>query len=538
MTDGLQTESGEGTEPGLGDLATRGTPVGERVAGLREAASAARGRIDDALLDDVTGAADRATGRLRLSARHTVVAIAGATGSGKSSTYNALTGLELSSVGIRRPTTSWATAVVWGSEGADDLLEWIGIPPRHQTMRDSMLDSRREDGSFDGVVLLDLPDHDSTEVSHHLEVDRLIAVADLMIWVLDPQKYADAAVHDRYFKPMATHQDVILVALNHIDTVPEERRQAMVDDVRRLLAADGLPDVTVLPISAREGIGMAELRAEIQRRVQDKRSTTGRVEADIAAAAGRLEAVGGAEAPRDLDVSRVRRLEDAVADAAGVSAVVDAIERSVGSRARGAVAWPPLQLLQRRDPDVEALDRDPRVAPVDRPTADTAVRALTDEAGDGVGPAWSPHVRAAATDRLPELADRLDRELGSVDLGGRLPFWLVLVRLLHWLLLLALVAGLGWWGYAALRGRLADLPEVAGLPVPPLLAGAALVLGLLLALVGRSLVGGLARARADAADHRLRGVVHDVLDDVVVAPLTGELRSYAAFRRGISAART
>ena len=113
-----------------------------------------------------------------------------------------------------------------------------------------MLDSRREDGSFDGVVLLDLPDHDSTEVSHHLEVDRLIAVADLMIWVLDPQKYADAAVHDRYFKPMATHQDVMLVALNHIDTVPAERRQAMVDDVRRLLAQDGLPNVPVLAISA------------------------------------------------------------------------------------------------------------------------------------------------------------------------------------------------------------------------------------------------------------------------------------------------
>ena len=31
---------------------------------------------------------ERATGRLRLSADHTVVAIAGATGSGKSSTFN------------------------------------------------------------------------------------------------------------------------------------------------------------------------------------------------------------------------------------------------------------------------------------------------------------------------------------------------------------------------------------------------------------------------------------------------------------------
>ena len=88
-----------------------------------------------------------------------------------------------------------------------------------------------------GVVLLDLPDHDSTEVSHHLEVDRLVQLADMLVWVLDPQKYADAAVHDRYLAPLAGHRDVMLVVLNHIDTVPEPRRQAMLDDVHRLLAA-------------------------------------------------------------------------------------------------------------------------------------------------------------------------------------------------------------------------------------------------------------------------------------------------------------
>ncbi len=89
-------------------------------------------------------------------------------------------------------------------------------------------------------MLLDLPDHDSTEVSHHLEVDRLIGMTDLMIWVLDPQKYADAAVHDRFLRPMATHKDVMLVVVNHIDEVPEDRRPSMLDDVRRLLEVDGL----------------------------------------------------------------------------------------------------------------------------------------------------------------------------------------------------------------------------------------------------------------------------------------------------------
>ena len=128
---------------GAKKLVTRGTDIGARIEGLDAATEAARGRLDDALVDEARAVVDRAAGRLRLSADHTVVAIAGATGSGKSSTFNALTGLELSAVGVRRPTTSWATACVWGSEGADELLEWLGIPPRHQTTRDSMLDSGR-----------------------------------------------------------------------------------------------------------------------------------------------------------------------------------------------------------------------------------------------------------------------------------------------------------------------------------------------------------------------------------------------------------
>lgn len=529
MTDGL-----DGAGARLGDLATRGTPIGERADGLGDALVAARGRVSDDLLDDVAASVDRATSRLRLSARHTVVAIAGATGSGKSSTFNHLTGLELSSVGIRRPTTSWATAVVWGSEGADELLGWLGIPPRHQTMRDSMLDSAREGGGLDGVVLLDLPDHDSTEVSHHLEVDRLVATADLMVWILDPQKYADAAVHDRYFKPMATHQDVIVVALNHIDIVPEERREALLADVRRLMTANGMPDVTVLPISAKTGLGMDELRAEIEGRVAGKRSTTARVEADIAAAAARLAAAGGTTPAGSLPVARVRELEEVVGDAAGIAAVVDGLERSTGEEARRAVAWPPINLLRGRR-DVE-LVHEPEVAPIDRASVATAVRGLGDEVGDGVGPAWAPAVRAAATGDLSSLGDRLDRELGKVDVDGRLPWWVSLLRLVQWLLLLAVVGGLAWWAVSAVQDKLSDLPDVAGLPLPAAIAVGALVAGLALALIGRLLVGNVARERVASAEDRLRGVVHDVLDAEVVQPIAREVASYAEFRKGMDAA--
>ena len=164
-------------------LVSSGSDIGERIDGLATAVDAAGGRLSDALVEEARTTVERAQGRLKLSADHTVVGIAGATGSGKSSTFNALTGLELSAVGVRRPTSSWATACVWGTQGARELLEWLGIPDRHQTTRDSMLDTRREGQDLDGVVLLDLPDHDSTEVSHHLEVDRLVVLVDMLVWV-------------------------------------------------------------------------------------------------------------------------------------------------------------------------------------------------------------------------------------------------------------------------------------------------------------------------------------------------------------------
>ena len=104
-------------------LVTRGSDIGARIEGLSAATEAARGRLADEVVDDAHEVAERAAGRLRLSAEHTVVAIAGATGSGKSSTFNALTGLDIAAVGVRRPTTSWATACVFGKEGAEELLE-------------------------------------------------------------------------------------------------------------------------------------------------------------------------------------------------------------------------------------------------------------------------------------------------------------------------------------------------------------------------------------------------------------------------------
>ncbi|HEY2441795.1 MAG TPA: GTPase, partial [Streptosporangiaceae bacterium] len=142
--------------------------------------------ISSELLEDAVDLLGRAGERLRLSGAHTVVTLAGGTGSGKSSLFNVLAGADFSPVGVTRPQTSEPHACVWGMAGAGPLLDWLGIQRRHRYARASALDQGEE--SLTGLLLLDLPDHDSVTAGASHEVDRMVELADLMIWVLDPQK--------------------------------------------------------------------------------------------------------------------------------------------------------------------------------------------------------------------------------------------------------------------------------------------------------------------------------------------------------------
>src|SRR5450756_924302 len=67
------------------------------------------------LLDNAESVLKRAGERLRLSSTHTVVALAGGTGSGKSTLFNTLSGASFSTPGVTRPTTTHAcTCLVVG----------------------------------------------------------------------------------------------------------------------------------------------------------------------------------------------------------------------------------------------------------------------------------------------------------------------------------------------------------------------------------------------------------------------------------------
>ena len=539
----------------------RGRDVVERVDGLERAVEAARGRLDDRLVTDAAEVVDRAGARLKLSGDHTIVGLAGATGSGKSSLFNAICGLDLAAVGVKRPTTSWALACAWGPEGASEILDWLGIPKRHQISRMGLLDESAEDRDLQGLVLLDLPDHDSIEVSHHLEVQRLVKYVDVLIWVLDPQKYADAAIHDRFLRPLNTHADVMMVAFNHVDEVPPGSVDTALGDVRRLLDQDGLAEVPMFATSATRGDGLDKLRAALVQRVARKQLSRDRLTADVRAAAARIAEQTGDADPGDLGKDARAELVDACAEAAGVPIVVDAIESASLLRARAATGWPvtawatrfrrdPLRRLHLdgagEDAQPRRTTRQPRTSlpepsPVQRARVDAAVRAVADTVTDGMAKPWASTVREASLSRLDDVSDALDKAVGGTDLGVRRdPWWWSGVRVLQWLLLLTAAVGGVWLGALALIDLLRlpqpGDPQVGAMPVPTLMLVGGIVLGLLIGVACRYATGVSARRRAARVDARLREAIEGVTDELVVDPMRREIDAYLACRDGAAAA--
>lgn len=309
----------------------------ERVDALSELLGLSRTRVSHEALDGAGELLERVGDRRRLSADHTVVALAGATGSGKSSLFNALTGLELSRIGVRRPTTSAPVACAWDPRGASGLLDRLGIAPKARFARHSALDAvaeRTDDGPA-GLVLLDLPDHDSAATAHRDQVDRVLKLVDVIVWVLDPEKYADAALHERYLRPLAGHADVTIVVLNQIDRLPEEAVEQVLDDLRRLLDDDGLAvgehgedGAMVMAVSALSGDGVPELRAAVGQVVAERAAASRRLSADVDGLAERLRPLYVAEGVTGLTDRAREDFTASLAHAVGAAAAGRSAERA------------------------------------------------------------------------------------------------------------------------------------------------------------------------------------------------------------------
>lgn len=520
-----------------GIVSTRGFTLAARVAGLEEAVEAGVGRIPAAELDPARRVLVQAGERLALSADHTVVALAGSTGSGKSSLLNALAGQHIAETGVRRPTTGFPAAAIWGGEGAAGLLDWLGVDVRQY------LDGPAT-AAAEGLVLLDLPDHDSVVVEHRLRAERLLERVDLFIWVADPQKYADAALHERYLRPLAKHADVVVLVLNQVDRLTPAERDRCLADLGRHAVADGLTGSPVLAVSATTGEGLDELRELLRRAAARRSAATARLVADVRVEAARIsDACGDGVPPR---VQRVARddLVTAFEDAAGVGVVVEAVRASAARRARAATGWPPTRWLARFRPDPLRrlhLERVPDRADLARSSlpgpgaaaragAGNAVREYTATATAGVPDAWVLAARARARTASATLPDALDQAVAATRLDAeRVPMWWRVVGLGQWLLLAALVAGLAWLAGLGVLAYL-RLPEPStplwfGLPAPTVLALGGAVAGILLAVLARVAGAWGARRRGARARARLRTAVGQVADERLVRPVSEEMRA-------------
>ncbi|MEU0134726.1 GTPase [Streptomyces sp. NPDC006296] len=412
---------------------TPGGALRPRLDALRELVGLSRARLDADTLAEAGRVLDEASARRRLSSRHTVVAVAGATGSGKSTLFNALAGVQISDTGLRRPTTSAPIACSW-TDGAAGLLDRLAIPGRLR--RRPVQNGTAADEALQGLVLVDLPDHDSAATGHRDQVDRVLALVDAVIWVVDPEKYADAALHERYLRPLAGHAEITFVVLNQIDRLSAEAADLVLDDLRRLLDEDGMavgehgePGATVMSLSALTGSGVGDLRELLGRFVQDRSAAARRLSADVDAAAARLRPVYVADGRTGLGERARDAFTERLSEAVGAAAAGQAAEREWRRNAGRACGTPWLRLWRwyESSRQLGGLDLMAQVlAPPEeevtaRQRVEQAVRKLADDAVDGLPAPWAQAVREAAVngaEGLPEALDELARN-AQAEAGGR-----------------------------------------------------------------------------------------------------------------------
>ncbi|MFE2424782.1 GTPase [Streptomyces hokutonensis] len=511
-------------------------PLRSRLDALRELVGLSRTRLDSGTLAEAGRVLDEAAARRRLSGQHTVVAIAGATGSGKSQLFNALAGVAISETGVRRPTTAAPIACSW-SDGAATLIDRLGIPGR---LRRRPLQSAEMEAQLRGLVLVDLPDHDSAAVAHREQVDRVLALVDAVIWVVDPEKYADAIIHERYLRPMAGHAEVMFVVLNQIDRLPGEAADQVLDDLRRLLDEDGIalgeygePGATVLSLSALTGDGIPELREVLGQFVADRGAAARRISADVDAAAWRLRPVyatgrrtGLSEEARDEFAARL-------ADSVGATAAGEAAERAWLRNANRACGTPWLRLWRwyndRREPStgrlpVRAQEDEEATA---RQRVEQAVRTVADRASGGLPAPWAQAVREAAVrgaQGLPEALDELAARAGlPVGRPPRPGWWPAAVLAQASMTILQVVGGL--WLLGQIIGFMAP-----NLGVPVLLMVAGIIGGPLVEWSCRLAARGPARRYGLDAERRLREAAAGCGRARVLDPLAAELLRYREVR--------
>jgi GTP-binding protein EngB required for normal cell division len=513
------------------------------VDALRRALPAAQELgLDTAPAERVLAEADE---RLGLAADAYVVALVGGTGVGKSTLLNALAGQTVSPAGVRRPTT--AAPVAWVPAASADRLGPLlarlggGRPRLHTAV------------GLEQVVVLDLPDVDSLELAHRTAVETVLPRVDVVAWVTDPEKYADAVLHDGFLRRWLPRLDRQLVVLNKADRLTAPGVARVVQDLEALIAAElpapagrGAPAV-VMTTAAAGPSGVEPLRrwlaeaAEAKAVVAARLAATARSElGDLAAAAGVVTGYRPllATADRELalegavqEVLRVLDLRGAEARAVGATRVA---ARRRGTGPAGALTTALLRLAGRGGTaDAPAEHLRTWRARGGLAGAGEAIRAAVLTALANLpAPIRGRYALAGATDLEQRLGVAVDRAVARHDEAGvpESRWWPVLglLQSANQLVLAGVAAWIVIW--FVVRPDVADvvLPVAGAVPAPLVLLAAGLLAGYLLARVLSLHAGWLGRRWARALSAAVRGDVAAALDVTAFSAIDRLERARAA----------
>ena len=229
--------------------------------------AAAAQHLPDDVMAEIAGIAGDQRERRAYAGTVLLVGLAGGTGSGKSSLLNAFANDEVSPSGAIRPTTSEALAWV----PADPLV------PRLKGLFDRFGITDIVVHTLDPpIAIIDLPDVDSVDGRHRQIVAGLLPIIDLVVWVVDPEKYRDRVLHSEHLAPLAHHHERFRFVLNQVDRVDEDDVPVLVDDLADALVADGVRDPVIWVAAAdppsrstvrgRGDLGGAHRRARLEGR--------------------------------------------------------------------------------------------------------------------------------------------------------------------------------------------------------------------------------------------------------------------------------
>lgn len=286
-----------------------------------------------ARLEKILSATVQLETKLKLAKDKTLALLIGGTGSGKSSLFNCLTETQTAKVGAIRPTSVKPTAAFWCDERLSEREE---AELRQLLMIDChdlvTIKADNQLVELDNIVLVDVPDHDSVRVDNARYVANLAPIADLLIWVVDPQKYADPG---SYIQKLEQRKQAAVVVINHTDLLSRQEIKSLHNHLRIILDNHQLEQVPIIHTSALYGQGVSALWQEIVMANRDNQ-TKACVQEELTELNGQVQTIIGAEVTLEIK-QYVHECTVSIANVCGLKAVEESLRR-VEEKRRGVTA--------------------------------------------------------------------------------------------------------------------------------------------------------------------------------------------------------